>query len=128
MENYVIINDAWLEELLNTPEGPVGVKLGEMSERMTAVAKAAAPVMKPENRSHWGKMYDPAFQYGDPDALKVKTRQHFPGYTRAGKIFGGTDAPFAQTFFLNRPVRNWSTGRPIEANRFLFEALDTAEL
>lgn len=117
-DSTVIISNDGLDELLNTPDGPVGALLADMSAKMTEAARVAAPVMK--HRRRLGESW-----YGPAGATKASVKQHFPGYTKAGTIFGGTDVLYGPTLFLERPARQYDGNKEYA---FMSEALDTAEL
>jgi len=90
-------NDAALEDLLHSMDGPVGRFIAEKSAEMTSLAVAGAPIQKPQNYS-WGRdstSYMPrSFGY-----LKAGIRPHM-GYTKSGNLYGGTNAPYGPTLFL----------------------------
>lgn len=98
----VNFNDAALYDLIHALDGPVGKFLTEKAEAMAQVAKAAAPVQKPQNWS-WGKnstSYLPrSFGY-----LKSSVRPKV-GYTKDGTLYGGVNAAYGPTLFLERPAR-----------------------
>jgi hypothetical protein len=95
-------NDAELEDLLNSIDGPVGRWLTDKAEEMAGVATAASPLQKPENWS-WGRhstSYLPrSFGY-----LKGSIRPKL-GYTKDGKLYGGVNAAYGPTLFLEQPAR-----------------------
>ena len=90
-------DDAALYDLLNSIDGPVGRWLAEETALMTSLAEAGAPLQKPRNWS-WGRdstSYTPrSFGY-----LKGSVRPVM-GYTMAGRLFGGTNAAWGPTLFL----------------------------
>jgi hypothetical protein len=90
-------NEAAIEDLLNSVDGPVGRYLTEKMTEMTAYAVAAAPIQKPKNYS-WGRdssSYLPrSFGY-----LKGTVRPHM-GYTISGQLYSGTNAAWGPTLFL----------------------------
>jgi hypothetical protein len=112
------LDEAALEFLLNSPDGPVGELLAEMAGKATEIAKAAAPVMSPATMS-WGRN---STSYGPPGFTKERTRSHM-GYTKGGTLFSGVNAPYGPTLFLERPARQLHYPR-----LFLSTALWTVEL
>jgi hypothetical protein len=119
----VHLDEAAIEDMLNSPDGPVGAVIEELSDKAAAIAREAAPVMKPENFSHWGKYYDPRFQYGPPGRTKARVRSSFPRYNDQGQLYGGVNVPYGPTLFLERPARQ------IRGDyRFMTAALDGVEL
>lgn len=94
-------DDVALEELLNSPDGPVGQYLTEKMMEMTAIATAAAPLQKPQNWS-WGRRSS-SYMPRSMGYLKSNIRPHM-GYTQKGTLFGGTNAPYGPTLFLEKPA------------------------
>ncbi len=88
-------DDAALEELLRSTDGPVGRFLTEKSMEMTARAEARAPVKKPKNYS-WGLLSSTAQPSG---YLKSSIRSRV-GHTYTGSLFGSTEAAYDPTIFL----------------------------
>lgn len=95
-------DEAALEDLLHSIDGPVGQFLTEKAESMADLVKADAPLQKPQNWS-WGKnstSYMPrSFGY-----LKASVRPKV-GYTKDGTLYGGVNAFYGPTLFLERPAR-----------------------
>ena len=92
-------------EMLNDPDGPVGSVIEELSNKATDIARAAAPVMERRNFSMWGAAFDPVYQYGPPGKTKGSIRVHFPAFNNRGQLYGGVNAPYGPTLFLERPAR-----------------------
>lgn len=120
----VNINVTATEELLNSPDGPVGVLIEELSQKATEIARAAAPVMERHNYSRWGKVFDERYQYGPPGHTKGDIRVHFPAFNKLGQLYGGVNAPYGPTLFLEHPARQ------IHSVQYMFmtEALNGVEL
>ena len=115
-----------LDWLLNDPAGPVGATIEELSDKAAGIARAACPVIKPENFSKWGKMFNPEHQYGDtPGATKASIRSAFPRVNGLGELYGGVNVNLGSTYFLE-----YGGGRHGHARRskFMTEALDGVEL
>lgn len=122
-DSTVFIDPVAVDWLVNDPAGPTGDLVAELSEKATAIAKSAAPVMKPENFSHWGKMYDPRYQYGPPGDTKASVRWSGFRFNALGQMYSGVNVNYGPTLFLERPARQV---RPIF--KFMSTALDTVEL
>lgn len=113
-----------IEEMLNTPEGETGRFLAGVGLEATALTKSLAPVMQRRNWSHWGKMFDPRYQYGAAGITKYKT--HWSGFrfNGAGQMYTGVNTPYGPTLFLERPARQIFSRR----YAFMSEALDTISI
>lgn len=122
-DNVVILNPLWLDSLLNTPEGPVGRTVMELSVQASGTARALAPTMKQKNYSHWGAYFDPRYQYGPPGETRKSV--HWSGfrYNPRGQLYSGVNVNYGPTLFLERPARQV---RPIF--KFMTEALDSVRL
>jgi hypothetical protein len=94
-------NDAELEWLLNSMDGPVGRFLAEKAAEMAAVATVFAPVQSPRNWS-WGRRSS-SYMPRSLGYLKGSVTPHM-GYTRSGRIFGGVNAAYGPTLFLEQPA------------------------
>lgn len=94
-------NDAELEWLLNSMDGPVGKFLAEKAAEMAAIAMALAPVQQVKNWS-WGRNSS-SYMPRSLGYLKGSVTPHM-GYTRGGTIFGGVNAAYGPTLFLEKPA------------------------
>lgn len=92
-----------LEDMLNTPEGPVGQLLQELSMKAALIAKAAAPTQSPRTFS-WGKKNSSSYMPWSGGYTKARIVPAM-GYTKGGTLFGGVNAPYGPTLFLERPAR-----------------------
>ncbi len=92
-------DDAALHDLLQSIDGPVGKWLAEKTLELTAEVEAAAPIQKPKNYS-WGHG-STSYMPRSIGYLKGGVRPHM-GYTKTGMLFGGVDAPYGPTLFLER--------------------------
>jgi hypothetical protein len=92
-------DDVALEALLNSIDGPVGRYIQEKMIQMTTLAEIAAPVQKRQNWS-WGRN-STSYMPRSLGYLKGSIRPHL-GYTVSGKLYGGTDAAYGPTLFLER--------------------------
>jgi hypothetical protein len=118
----VHLDEAALEDMLNSPDGPVGAVIEELSDKAAAIAREAAPVMKPRRHGS-GLGYNPLHQYGPPGMTKARVRPSFPRYNDQGQLYGGVNVPYGPTLFLERPARQ------IRGDyRFMTAALDGVEL
>jgi hypothetical protein len=113
---------AALDELLNSPAGPVGQVIEELSVQATGIAEAAAPFQKPENHS-WSFTKSTSYTPWSTIYLKVNTRPSGFLYNARGQIFSGVNAPYGPTLFLERPARQLHRKYP-----FLSTAVDTVQL
>ncbi len=117
---------AELDWLLNDPAGPVGGVIEELSDKAAAIARDACPVIRPENYSKWGRMFNPEHQYGDaPGATRASIRSAFPRFNGLGELYGGVNVNLGSTYYLE-----YGGGRHGHAQRtrFMTEALDGVEL
>jgi hypothetical protein len=96
-------NERELEDLLNSPEGPVGELLEDLAQRAALAAKAAAPVQKPSSFSY-GKKGSSSYMPWSGGYTKAKIRPVM-GFTKGGKLFSGVNSPFGPTLFLEHPAR-----------------------
>lgn len=103
MDSRIEWDETELEAMLNSPDGPVGEELEELSTKAAAVAKALAPVQKPENFS-WGKKRSTSYMPWSGGYTKSRTVPHM-GYTQGGTLYGGVNTPWGPTLFLEKPAR-----------------------
>jgi hypothetical protein len=110
--------DAQLEELLNSPEGPVGQLIAELSAQAATVARATVPVRDPATRNRHRR-------------TGRGSNARPPGFTKAGihvhgpvrgiyNVYGGVNAPADPSIFLEYPARQMTRGYP-----FLTAGLDS---
>ena len=109
-DSYITWSHDELEQMLNSPDGLVGKMLEDLAARATMVAKAAAPTQKPENYS-WGKKRSTSYMPWSGGYTKARVVPHM-GYTKAGILFSGVNAPYAPTLFLEKPARQMHTSHP----------------
>lgn len=110
-------DDAMIEEMLNSVEGPVGQFLTEKMIELTALVGVKAPIQKPENYS-WGK-HSTSYMPRSMGYLKGTVRPHM-GYTKSGQLFAGTNAAYGPSLFLERGGGRYGHARLIP---FMTEAL-----
>jgi hypothetical protein len=127
MANYVTLNlnGAAIEALLNDIDGPVGELLEELSEQVTAVAKAGAPVQSPRTFS-WGKVHSTSYLPWSGGYTKAGAHKKV-GYDSKGHLYGGTNAPYGPTIFLEKAGLR-ANGMPRTLYPFLSTALYSLEL
>lgn len=89
-----------LDELLNTPGGPVGVTIDELSHKAAGIAEAIAPVME-------RKRFDPYKQYGPPGATKKSVRPSGFRFNGLGQMYSGVNVDYGPTAFLEFPARQY---------------------
>lgn len=111
------LDDALLEELLNTPDGPVGAVIAELAEKATAIAKAAAPVMKRAR-------FSPVYQYGPPGETRKSVRWSGFRYNGLGQLYSGVNVNYGPTLYLEKPARQVTPG----VYAFMTTALNGVEL
>lgn len=92
-------DDAALEDLLHSIDGPVGRFVKEKTAQMTTAAEAKAPIQKPKNYS-WGR--DSSSYLPRSLGYLKGTVRPVIGYTRGNQLFGGANAAFGPTLFLER--------------------------
>jgi len=92
------LDDAAIEFLLSEADGPVGRYMYDMSQRMTIIAKAAAPVMK--GRNYWTARSNAV---RPPGTTRASVHSVW-GYDDAGKPFAGVNALANPSIFLERPA------------------------
>src|SRR5712664_1142001 len=101
-ENQVTLDPVMLDDLLNSPGGPVGVTIDELSHKAAAIAKVAAPVMA---RHQW----NPLYQYGPPGVTKASVRPSGFRFNALGQLYSGVNVNYGSTLFLERPARQIHT-------------------
>lgn len=127
MPNFVLVdwNDDAIDRLVNDEYGPVGQMLAELSEKMTVVAKGAVPVQSPRTFS-WGKKHSTSYLPWSGGYTKMTTHSAM-GYDKSGQLFGGTNAPYGPTIFLEREGFR-ANGMPRALHPFLTTALESVAL
>lgn len=120
----VHIDFAAVEDLVNSPDGPVGLLISELAHKAALIADAAAPVMQRKNFSRWGKVFNPLYQYGPPGETKQSV--HWSGfrYNAFGRLYSGVNVNYGPTLFLERPARQIRS----EQYKFMTTALNGVEL
>ncbi len=108
---------AAIEEMLNAPDGPVGLVIEELSDKAAVIARALAPVMK---RAKWSPLY----QYGPPGETKASVRSSFPRFSALG-IYGGVNVNFGPTMYLEYPASQYKGDMRYA---FMSQARDLIEL
>lgn len=124
MANSVKLDPEALEDLLNSPDGPVGLVIAELSEKAAGIARTAAPVMNQRNYSRWGHLFDPLYQYGPPGATKASVRASGFRFNKLGELYSGVNVNYGPTLFLQRPARQIHSAQYM----FMTTALNGIEL
>ena len=108
-----------LDELLRSPDGPVGRLIAELSEQVAMIARQNAPVRDPatRNRRRRAGVNSTA---RPPGFTKASIRVHGPVRGSQGGLYGGVNAAGSPTFFLEAPAEQMDRKYP-----FLTTALDT---
>jgi hypothetical protein len=123
------LDERSIEELLHDPKGPVGDLLADIAQKMTAVAEARVPYMKPEHFA-WslrrGRRLIGPTQYMPrvPGWTAASIWYHPPDIDGAGNLFAGTNANYAPTNWLEH-------GRgehKMETHPFLTQALFSQDI
>jgi hypothetical protein len=120
MASTVHIDEAAMEDMLHSPDGLVGVYIMGLSIQAAAQAKAQAPLKDAANES-WNPAKStsyPSLKYPGP-FLKSSVRTQF-GYTPGGKMYGGAQAVYGPTFFLEEGGGRYGRARK---DHFLTTAL-----
>jgi hypothetical protein len=119
----VHLDEALLDDLLNSPGGPVGVLISDLSHAAEHRAKLLAPVMKRRNLWHFGGYFNPERQYGPFGATKQSVRWSGFLFNGRGQMYSGVNVNYGPTLFLERPARQV---RPVFM--FMSEALNSVAL
>ena len=94
-------DEANWEWMVHSMDGPVGKFLEAKSLEMAAIAKVAAPIQQRRNWS-WGKRSS-SYMPRSLGYLKGSVTPHM-GWTRSGELFGGVNAAYGPTLFLEQPA------------------------
>ena len=97
MSGSVQIDPLAVDAYLNDIDGPVGDFLAEAAAKASAVAKAAAPVMKGKN--YWTERSNAV---RPPGLLKASVHPHGPAYDSAGKLFASANSLFDPGYFQEK--------------------------
>jgi hypothetical protein len=97
----VDINDAALYDLLNSPDGPVGLLLAELSERVAFTARRIVHVRPGTPSSATTGRTSNA---RPPGFTRARIRPHLGWGATTGKIFGGANSVADPTIFLEKPA------------------------
>lgn len=111
----IVWDEAALADLLNSPDGPVGELIAELSARAAVVARATVPV----RRSRAGRNSTAR----PPGFTKAGITVHGPVTGSRGGLYGGVNAPADPSIFLETPADQMNRKYP-----FLTAGLDSLEL
>lgn len=111
------LDPAQLDDLLNSPDGPVGVLIEELAQKAAEIARTAAPVMR-------GRRFNPLYQYGPPGETKKSVRWSGFRFNNLGQIYSGVNANYGPTLYLEKPARQVTPG----VYAFMTTALNGVEL
>lgn len=95
-------DEAALKDLLHSLDGPVGRYITEKAAELTASITIAAPLQKRRNWS-WNLAKSTAYEPASLGYLKGSVRMKV-GYTKAGQLYGGTNAAYGPSLFLEQPA------------------------
>ena len=112
--NAVIWDDAAIQDLLNSPDGPVGQLIAELSERAATVARNTVRVRTTRAGRH-STARPPGF-------TRAGIRVHGPVIGSGGGLYGGVNAPADPTIFLEQPAEQMHRAYP-----FLTTGLESLE-
>lgn len=101
MDGEIEWDEAALADLLYSLDGPVGRWVAEKTVQMTSATLAGAPVQKPRNYS-WGRN-STSYEPRSTGYLKSTVRPAM-GHTKSGNMWGGTNAAYGPTLFLEKPA------------------------
>lgn len=113
----VVLDPAGLDELLNTPEGPVGIVVEELADKATGYARTLAPVLK--------RKYQPLHMYGPSGETKTSVHKTGFRFNQLGQMYNGVNVNFGPTVFLQQPARQYNGARTW---MFMSQALDAVTL
>lgn len=99
----LVLNPAALDELLNTPEGPVGLVIDELSDRATQLARVYTPVLK--------RKYQPLHMYGPSGETKASVHKSGFRFNQLGQMYNGVNVNFGPTVFLQQPASQYNGAR-----------------
>jgi hypothetical protein len=112
----VNLYEAAIEDLLNSPDGPVGQVIAELSDKAAKLAKGFTPVLE-------HKWY-PRWQYGPPGVTKASVRASGFRYNAAGQLYSGVNVNYGPTLYLQRPAKQIHTTQYM----FMSQALNAVTL
>lgn len=104
MSIQVNLDMAAVEDMLNSPDGPVGTTILELAEQATSIAKLNAPLQKPWNWS-WSARKSTSYVTRSVGYLKGGIRVTGIKLNKVGQIYSGVNAPYGPTLFLQQPAR-----------------------
>lgn len=110
-----------LDDLLKSPEGPVGRLLLELSEQVATVARSVVHVRNPltiDRRRRAGRNSTAQ----PPGYTKALIRPHLGRGTVTGNLYGGANAPGSPGIFLEHPAIQMDDRYP-----FLTTGLDSIQ-
>jgi hypothetical protein len=95
------LDDAEIFDMLNSADGPVGQLIIELSAQAAAVATTAVHVRPGTPRSTvWG----PRSTALPPGYTKARIRPHLAWGAQTGRIYGGVNAPYPISTWLETPA------------------------
>ena len=89
-------NDAMIDDLLNSPDGPVWQLVNELSEQAATVARELVPIRKPG--STWSRKSN-----AQAIGATLASIHAVMGYNDEGRIYGGINAIEIPSIFLEYP-------------------------
>lgn len=92
----VYFNEATIDDMLNSPDGPVWQLVNELSEKAASIARQLVPIRK--DRSVWS-----ARSNAQAIGYTLASIHAVMGYNHAGRIYGGINAAEIPTIWLEYP-------------------------
>ncbi len=114
-EYDVVIYQSSIDELVNSPEGPVAKLLAELSDEVAALARQYVRVRRGNVWTSRSNAKPPGFTLASIHANM--------GYDESGQIYGGAAAAENPTIFLETPAIQMHDKYP-----FLSTALDDVQM
>jgi len=112
-------NEKALDDLLNSPDGPVGRMLLGLSVQVADVARSVVRVRDPLTRDRRRRAGRNSTAQ-PPGYTKALIRPHLGRGTITGNLYGGANAPGSPGIFLEYPARQMDDQYP-----FLTTGLDS---
>ena len=97
----IVWDEVALDDLLHSPDGPVGQLIAELSARGTVVARNVVQIRTTRGGSPW-----------PPGYTRDRTTPHGPVRGSRGGLYGGIDAPADPGIFLEHPAEQMKRPYP----------------
>jgi hypothetical protein len=101
----VQLDEAEMEDMLQSPDGLVGRYIAGLGIQAAAIAKAMAPRKDLRNES-WHPTKSTSYPSIPWPGLTLAASIHPAfGFTKGGSMYGGVNVNYGPTLFLTRPAR-----------------------